>query len=179
MMKETINYDDLKNACLKTKKSGGTGSLTKGLFGGMIRGGLSSTLRPMYPDPLSALLIALINKWFSNSANFSEDDRENIEHLIREGRRQGLEQMEIQISKDLGQKIGLSGKLPIENIPIGVSIEVDQKKNGSYVINVKFQPQSHCEDVEAIKQYAKLRQEGIISDEEFEKKKKAILNTHH
>lgn len=179
MKKEVINYDDMR-AGVRKAKAKSSPSMKKSLVKGFLLGPTFTSI-PYFPQQdilirmLGKALAELFKKYFSNPADFSEDDRENIEHLIREGRRQGLEELEINISKDLGAKIDLSAGFPVKGIPLGVKISVDKKSNGDYVIRVKYLPINHMQDIEALKKYADLHEKGVLTDEEFERKKRDIL----
>jgi hypothetical protein len=188
MTKQEIDYDVLKNGFKRIAEqnvSPSIGStLAKVAFGGIF--GTNKSLVPMpypYPEPILLKLVGaaakqIIEKFFSDPASFSDDDLKNIEHLIQEGRRQGLEEMEIRISKDLGAKIELSVNLPVENVPIGTSLNLERKNNGDYAIHVKFGNISHKDETEALQGYHNLLKDGILTKEEFEKKKTEILRTN-
>jgi hypothetical protein len=175
--KENVNYDDLRDFYQTMEEQGGSswaGTMAKTALKAILPGSGLLPI-PRWPDPTTALLKALFDKFFSDPVDFSDDDAENIEHLIEEGRRQGLEEMEIRVSKDLGGKMGLSANVPLEGVPVGVTANVEKKNNGDYIIHVKFRPKTHLEDVQAIKEYEKLFKDGTITKKQLEKKKKDIL----
>ena len=175
--KESVNYDDLRKISRKMEEQGGSslaGTLANRVMKGILPFGGLLPPSPL-PDPTLMVLKVLFAKFFSDPVDFSDDDTENIEHLIQEGRRQGLEEMEIHVSKDLGGKMGLSANVPIEGVPVGVSANVEKKNNGDYVIHVKFRAVNHAEDLNALKSYAELRDNGTITEKEFKQKKREIL----
>lgn len=185
MTKEIIDYDELKagfekiRAKEKSKQKG-----LKGVRRSANRLAPTTTMFPWpYPYPgddifsdiIKKALKYVMDKFFPKPADFGEDDLKNIEHLIQMGRLQGLEEMEIRVSKDLGSKIELSSKLPIENIPLGTSLTLQKNNKGDYVIHVRYESVKHLRDLDALRQYDELRKQGIISEEDFERKKKQIL----
>lgn len=174
MKTKIIDYDELKSGMNKLKRK-----KTAPMGAGPVKGLLVPSLLPI-PSPnildllLGKVVTEIIKSFFNEPADFSDNDLENIEHLINEGRRQGLEELDIKISKDLGSKIGLSVGLPIE-VPIGVNLNLDKNNKGEYIINVKFKDISYKDEAEALKRYSELHKDGILTDEEFALKKKEIL----
>ena len=112
-----------------------------------------------------------------HSSSITEEDSKHISQLIAKGREQGLEELEIKISKDLGTKLEASATLPIE-VPINASASLDKKTNGEYSIKVKYAPIKASEGDEKVKflrELHKLHEDGILTDAEYtDAKKKAI-----
>lgn len=123
----------------------------------------------------SIAISKLITAFFPDPAEFSDDDLENIEHLIEEGRKQGLEKLDITINKDLGSSFEVSAGIPIDGAAHNAKIELKKTNKGDYVIKVDYKEISYTAEVEAPQKYAQLNKDGIITDEEFKNKKKEIL----
>lgn len=106
-----------------------------------------------------------------NAAGITEDDAGYIIDIIEAGRKQGLEEMHINVSKELGSKIEASGTLPVE-VPFNVSANLEKSGSGEYCIKVKYMP------VDGLDRIAKLKtlyEAGTLTDEEFAEAKKKII----
>ena len=168
-------------------KDGAAGFLIRGLTGSttnvMKLQKLSTGIMPVNPlDPLTKSIVDKILEVIfednsKNSSSITEEDSKQISQLIAQGREQGLEELDIRISKDLGAKLEASATLPIE-VPVNASAALEKKSNGEYCIKVKYAVIKASEGDEKVKYLRELHQlhkDGILTDEEYtEAKKKAI-----
>ena len=130
---------------------------------------------PFITGKLISLLVEELTNRPASPADFNEDDRDNITHMIEVGRRQGLEEMEIVVGKRRGDKMGLSAGLPIQGLPVKVDASVECTREGDYKIHVRYGAPGHPQDIEALERYHDLMKQGIITPAEYEAKKRKIL----
>ena len=67
----------------------------------------------------------------SSTGNLSQDDSENIKTIIEEGRKQKVDEMEIEMSRDVAIGLNVKG---IE----GVDLTLGSKGETKYVLKIKY-----------------------------------------
>lgn len=91
-------------------------------------------------SPLSILLLLFpaffpILKIFSKPGNLENDDAKNIETIIQAGKENNVDEMEIELDRQVVQ--GLDIKVIEQNIN-GINITLGQKGTSNYKLKVKY-----------------------------------------
>lgn len=60
-----------------------------------------------------------------------------------------------------------------ESLPLNVSYNIDNKKNGICTLNVKFQPKTIPEEM---REWKILYDDGVINEDQFNKAKENLIN---
>ena len=82
-------------------------------------------------DIVAPLLKSMIDK-----GQFGEDDQKNISEIIKAGKEQGVEELNIDCDKNLG--IDFDAPIPIGGVPEGVKITFKAGSQSKTRINVKY-----------------------------------------
>ncbi|MBX2977480.1 MAG: hypothetical protein KF721_15240 [Ignavibacteriaceae bacterium] len=135
-----------------------------GLFGWMLLGPVGSIAEDAITSKKSSE--------FSTASTVSNDEVERIKILIEEGRKNGVAEQEIEVSKDFANTFDVNGSIPIENMPISVGLKMDKTKNGKFILRVKYLP---LDSVDKLQNLHKLFKEEVLSEDEFKKAKKRLL----
>ena len=141
---------------------------------------LNSLYPTHYPNNPSIDLVKIGFKFLkklifdSDDSSSVENDWNNIETIIKTAKENGVDELEIKISKELGDKMEISSTLPIE-LPVNASIKLDKKDSQNYHINIKFKEINYHEQADVLERFAELLEKGIITKEEFKKKKDEIF----
>ena len=137
---------------------------------------------PYLRDPIAEYLIKKITEHLfevdyedhsKQSSSITQEDVQRISQIIAEAKKQGLEELDIKISKDFGAKLAAAATLPIE-VPVNASLELNQNQFGEYTIKVKFQRPN--EEMLKLQNLYELHQQGVLTDEEFAEAKKRIID---
>lgn len=91
------------------------------------------SLIPLY-DTCKLLVEPVIDKIIQSVALVDGDDSKKIAEIIRSGKENGVDEMDIRIEKNAGVDIG--GNLENLGIPCGITIRVGAQ--GETLINVKY-----------------------------------------
>ena len=105
------------------------------------------------------------------SGSITKEDVERISRLIADGRNQGVEELEIKISKDFGVKLEAAATLPFE-VPVNAKALLCKQDNGEYLIKVKYLPPA---SIDGLRDLHELHKQGALSDEEYAEAKKRVI----
>lgn len=106
-------------------------SKTKKLEYPQYSGILGIALSTIVPFSIAGNLLAFIIDRFSSPGALSENDSENIKEIIKEGKKQGVDEMEIEMTRDTALGLDING-IDDADITIGA------KGNTKYVMKVKY-----------------------------------------
>lgn len=102
-----------------------------------------------------------------------EEELERVQELIEKGREQGLSELEIEISHDFAVGCKVEGGVTIDSVPANVTMDISKKRNGKYIMKVKYLPKTYTDDLRDLK---KLVDDGVLTEEEFTQAKIKILS---
>lgn len=128
--------------------------------------------------PLGGLLEDAIFKTDSDNndrlaaSTITESEIYRINRLIEEGRKNGLSELELEISKNLADKFDASATIPLEAITLNIGCKVNVDSDGKCTLKIKYLP---AEISDKIKQLSILHKDGILTDEEFIRAKGKLL----
>ena len=93
--------------------------------------GWEDIIDPSSPYKAAWALIKYVVDQASSAGNLTQDDGENIRTIIEEGRKQKVDEMEIEMSRDVA--LGLNAK-SIE----GIDVTFGSKGQTKYVMKIKY-----------------------------------------
>ena len=94
-------------------------------------------LRSVFPLPfmLADAMPGLLS-YLKGQGQVSKDDAENLQTIIRAGREQGVDEMQIKVTKD--QWAGIKAKGGIEDVGADIDIGIGAAGSSEYVVTVKY-----------------------------------------
>ena len=136
--------------------------------------------KPISDNPFylgTGLLLDLGSKKKSNQSTdlstITNNEVKRIKRIILESKKQGLSEISIDIKKDQWCNSKVEIGTMFESLPLNVSYNIDNKKNGICTLNVKFQPKTIPEEM---REWKILYDDGVINEDQFNKAKENLIN---
>jgi hypothetical protein len=122
-MAVNLDYYKIKQAALEKTRYG--------------KSPLEIGLMALFPLPYFAYRASQkLANYIVESSRFSENDKDNIIQIIKCGKEQGVDELNLQIKKSVGIDIG--AKVPIEGLPINVDVRFKIGNDSEIIMNVKY-----------------------------------------
>lgn len=101
-----------------------------------------------------------------------EDEIKRVSNLVEQGSRQGVSEIEIEISHGLANKFSTAAGAPVEGLPVNISYDIGKQQNGKYFMKVTYLPKTPMDKIRDLKQ---LHDEGVLTEEEFAQAKMELI----
>ena len=105
-------------------------------------------------------------------STITDSEVKRIKKIILESKKQGLSEISIDIKKDQWLNSKAEIGTMFESLPLNLSYDIDNKKNGTCTLNIKLQPKTIPEEM---REWKSLYDDGIIDEDQFNKAKENLI----